>query len=170
MPLTRSGPSCIVLSILGAYRCFSARAGPVAIACAVMDPTTALDFIAHNHRAVLATSRADGDPQLSLVAAGVDGDTVVVSTRETAIKAKNLRRRPRASLIVFTDNFYGDSVQVEGPVEVVSLPEAMDGLVAYYRQISGEHPDWDDYRAAMERENRVLLRISVERAGPDQAG
>ncbi len=130
----------------------------------------ALAFIASNHRAVLATSRSDGHPQLSLVAAGVDGDTVVVSTRETAIKTKNLRRRPRASLIVFTDNFYGDSVQVEGPVQVVSLPEAMDGLVAYYRQISGEHPDWDDYRAAMEREQRVLLRISVERAGPDRAG
>jgi PPOX class probable F420-dependent enzyme len=104
------------------------------------------------------------------VAAGVVGDTVVVSTRETAVKTRNLRRRPRASLIVFTDNFYGDSVQVEGPVEVVPLPEAMDGLVAYYRQISGEHPDWDDYRAAMEREHRVLLRISVERAGPDRAG
>ena len=135
-----------------------------------MDLATALDFIAHNHRAVLATSRADGNPQLSLVAAAVDDDTVVVSTRETAIKTKNLRRRPRASLIVFTDNFYGNSVQVEGPVEVVSLPEAMEGLVAYYRQISGEHPDWDEYRAAMEHERRVLLRITVERAGPDRAG
>ncbi|HEY5023445.1 MAG TPA: PPOX class F420-dependent oxidoreductase [Acidimicrobiales bacterium] len=135
-----------------------------------MDITTALDFIALNHRAVLATTRADGNPQLSLVAAGVEDDTVVVSTRETAIKTKNLRRRPRASLIVFTDNFYGNSVQVEGPVEVVSLPEAMDGLVAYYRQISGEHPDWDDYRAAMVREQRVLVRITVERAGPDTAG
>jgi PPOX class probable F420-dependent enzyme len=136
-----------------------------------MDIAIALDFIAHNHRAVLATSRADGNPQLSLVAATVDNDDkVVISTRETAIKAKNLRRRPRASLIVFTDNFYGNSVQVEGPVEVVSLPEAMDGLVAYYRHISGEHPDWDDYRSAMERERRVLVRISVERAGPDNAG
>jgi PPOX class probable F420-dependent enzyme len=135
-----------------------------------MDPAAALAFIARHHRAVLATSRADGNPQLSLVAAGVDGDTVVVSTRETAMKTKNLRRRPRASLIVFTDNFYGDSVQVEGPVEVVSLPEAMDGLVAYYRQIAGEHPDWDEYRSAMEREQRVLLRINVERAGPDHAG
>ncbi len=135
-----------------------------------MDPDSALEFIAHNHRAVLATSRADGNPQLSLVAAGVDDDTVVVSTRETAIKTKNLRRRPRASLIVFTDNFYGNSVQVEGPVEVVSLPQAMDGLVAYYRQISGEHPNWDEYRSAMEQERRVLLRITVERAGPDRAG
>jgi len=144
------------------------RAG--AIACGVMDLGTALDFIAHNHRAVLATARADGHPQLSLVAAAVDDDTVVVSTRETAIKAKNLRRRPWASLIVFTDNFYGNSVQVEGPVEVVSLPEAMDGLVGYYRQISGEHPNWHEYRAAMEQERRVLLRITVERAGPDHAG
>ncbi len=136
-----------------------------------MDIANALDFIAHNHRAVLATSRADGNPQLSLVAATVDNDDkVVISTRETAMKTKNLRRRPHASLIVFTDTFYGNSVQVEGPVEVVSLPEAMDGLVAYYRVISGEHPDWDDYRSAMEREQRVLVRISVERAGPDNAG
>ena len=135
-----------------------------------MDRATALEFISKHHRAVLATTRADGNPQLSLVAAAVEGDGVVVSTRDTAMKTKNLRRRPRASLIVFTDNFYGDSVQVEGPVEVVSLPQAMEGLVAYYRQISGEHPDWDDFRAAMEREHRVLLRMTVERAGPDRAG
>jgi len=135
-----------------------------------MDRVDALEFITRHHRAVLATTRTDGHPQLSLVAAGVEGDVVVVSTRETAMKTKNLRRRPWASLIVFTDNFYGDSVQVEGPVEVVPLPQAMDGLVAYYRQVAGEHPDWDDYRAAMEREHRVLLRITVERAGPDRAG
>jgi PPOX class probable F420-dependent enzyme len=139
-----------------------------------MDTTAALDFITDNHRAVLATSRADGNPQLSLVVAAVEGPAqdrkVVISTRETAIKTKNLRQRPRASLIVFTDNFYGGSVQIEGPVEVVSLPAAMDGLVAYYRQISGEHPDWDEYRAAMEHDRRVLLRITVERAGPDHAG
>jgi PPOX class probable F420-dependent enzyme len=135
-----------------------------------MDDAAALDFIAHNHRAVLATTRADGGPQLSLVAAGVVGGTVVVSTRETAMKAKNLRRRPRASILVFTDGFYGDWVQVDGPVEVVSLPEAMDGLMDYYRSIAGEHPDWDDYRAAMERERRVLVRITVERAGPDHSG
>jgi len=107
---------------------------------------------------------------MSLVAAAVEGDAVVVSTRETASKTRNLRRRPRASILVFTDAFWGDWVQVEGPVEIRSLPEAMDGLVAYYRQISGEHPDWDDYRAAMERERRVLLLVTVERAGPDTAG
>jgi PPOX class probable F420-dependent enzyme len=135
-----------------------------------MDLTDALAFIAHNHRAVLATTRSDGNPQLSMVMAGTDGDEVVVSTRETAHKTKNLRRRPRATLLVFGDDFFGPWVQVEGPVEVVGLPDAMPGLEAYYRQISGEHPDWEDYRAAMVHEQRVLLRISVERAGPDRAG
>lgn len=86
------------------------------------------------------------------------------------MKTKNLRERPQASLLVFTDAFYGDWVQVDGSVEVVSLPEAMDGLIAYYRQLSGEHPNWDEYRAAMEHERRVLLRITVESAGPDKAG
>jgi PPOX class probable F420-dependent enzyme len=135
-----------------------------------MEPTEALRFISQHHRAVLATTRRDGSPQLSLVTAGVDGDLVVVSTRETATKTKNLRRRPRASLLVFTDAFYGAWVQVDGTVEIVALPEAMDGLFTYYRQISGEHPDWEEYRAAMARERRVLLRITVERAGPDTAG
>lgn len=135
-----------------------------------MEPYDALQFITRHHRSVLATTRRDGSPQLSLVTAGVDGDTVVVSTRETANKTKNLRRQPRASLLVFTDAFYGDWVQVDGPVEIVSLPEAMGGLVTYYRQISGEHPDWDEYRAAMERDRRVLLRMTIERAGPDTAG
>jgi PPOX class probable F420-dependent enzyme len=135
-----------------------------------MEPTDALQFIRQHHRAVLATTRRDGSPQLSLVTAGVDGDSVVVSTRETATKTKNLRRQPRASLLVFTDAFYGAWVQVDGPVEIVTLPEAMEGLVKYYRQISGEHPDWEEYRAAMERERRVLLRVTVERAGPDTAG
>jgi PPOX class probable F420-dependent enzyme len=135
-----------------------------------VDKTEALAFIADNHRAVLATSRADGRPQLSLVAAGTDGDAVVVSTRHDAMKARNLRLRPYASLVVFTEAFYGRSVQVEGPAEIVELPDAMEGLVAYYRQVAGEHPDWDDYRRAMEREARVLLRITVARAGPNRSG
>jgi PPOX class probable F420-dependent enzyme len=136
-----------------------------------MDRDAALDFIRHHHRAVLATTRADGGPQLSPVAAGVDDDgKVTVSTRETAVKTKNLRRRPHAGLLVMSDGFFGQWVQVEGPVEIVSLPAAMDGLVAYYRSISGEHPDWTEYRAAMEREQRVLVRLTVERAGPDVSG
>jgi PPOX class probable F420-dependent enzyme len=136
-----------------------------------MDLTQARDFIRANHHAVMATRRADGRVQLSPVACGVDGDdNVVVSTRETAMKAKNLRRDPTVSLCVISDGFYGEWVQVDGRATIVSLPDAMEGLIDYYRSISGEHPDWDDYRAAMEQERRVLVRIGLERAGPDRSG
>lgn len=136
-----------------------------------MDAETAREFIRQNHHAVLATYRADGSPQMSPVAADVDPDgMIVVSTRETAIKTKNLRRDPRASLCVMTDGFYGQWVLVDGRATIVSLPQAMEGLVEYYRRVAGEHPDWDDYRAAMERERRVLLRISLDRVGPNTSG
>jgi PPOX class probable F420-dependent enzyme len=130
-----------------------------------------LDFIRRNGRSVLATQRRDGGPQLSPVMATVDdASRVVVSTRETSMKTRNLRRHPRASLCVFTERFFGEWHTVEGPVEIVTLPEAMELLVDYYRRASGEHPDWDDYRAAMEREQRVLLRLTVERSGPTTQG
>ena len=136
-----------------------------------MDADAARDFIRSNHHAVLATTRRDGHPQLSPVTVGVDDEGyAVMSSRETAMKVKNLRRDPRASLCVMNDGFFGEWVQVEGPAEVVALPEAMESLVDYYRQISGEHPDWDDYRAAMERDQRVLVRVTIERAGPNRSG
>jgi len=136
-----------------------------------VDIGQALDVVRGQHRAVLATERKDGRPQLSPVAAAVLDGAVVISSRETAIKVRNLRRRPYASLCVFGDAFFGAPwVQVEGRATIVSLPEAMDGLVDYYRAVAGEHPDWDDYRSAMTREQRVLIRITVERAGPDVAG
>jgi len=109
--------------------------------------------------------------QTSPVTVGVDGDgKVVVSSRETAYKVRNLRRDPSAVLCVFTDSFFGRWVQIEGAAELVSLPEAMDGLVDYYRRISGEHPDWDDYRHAMVRDRRVLVRVSVDKVGPAREG
>ena len=136
-----------------------------------MQVDEALAYLRDNHHAVLATLRPDGAPQLSPVAAGVDAQgRVVVSTRETAFKTRNLRRDPRAWLCVFPDRFYGPWVQVEGPVEIVSLPDAMEPLVDYYRSVAGEHEDWDDYRAAMEREQRVLVRLTPERVGPTRAG
>ena len=136
-----------------------------------MDVDQAREFIARNHRGVLGTLRSDGRPQLSPVTGGVDADRrVVLSSRETAYKVRNLRDRPWATYCGFTDGFFGEWVQVEGPVEIVSLPEAMELLVGYYRSISGEHPDWDDYRAAMTRDQRVMLRLTVERAGPNVSG
>ena len=136
-----------------------------------MDIAQAVDFMRANHHAVLHTYRKDGSPQLSPVAVGVDDDgRAVISSRETAIKTKNLLRDPRAAVCVLNDGFYGEWCVVEGPCEVVQLPEAMDLLVDYYRQLSGEHPDWDDYRVAMERDRRVILRITIERAGPTVSG
>jgi PPOX class probable F420-dependent enzyme len=136
-----------------------------------MDVDRARAFIRENHRAVLATRRADGDPQLSPVLCAVDADgRVTVSTRESAMKAKNVRRDSRVSLCVLNDGFFGDWLQVDGTAEVVSLPEAMELLVDYYRSVGGEHPDWDEYRAAMERDRRVLVRIDIDRAGPDRSG
>lgn len=136
-----------------------------------MDLEQAREFLRENHRAVLATTRADGRPQLSPVTCGVDdAGRAIISTRETAIKIRNLRRNPAASLCVFTDGFFGQWVQVDGTVEIISLPAAMDLLVDYYRRISGEHPDWADYRAAMIRDQRCVARITITRAGPDIAG
>ena len=131
----------------------------------------AREFMRAHHRAVLATRRSDGLPQLSPVAVGVaDDGRVVISTRETAMKTRNLAKDPRASLCVMNDGFYGEWVQAEGTAEIIHLPEAMEMLVDYYRGISGEHPDWDDYREAMAREKRVLVRFELERAGPDRSG
>jgi PPOX class probable F420-dependent enzyme len=136
-----------------------------------VDVAGALRFAAENHRAVLATRRRDGRPQLSPVTVGVDGDDrIVISSREPAMKVRNLRRDPHASVCIMNDAFYGPWVQIDGSAEVVSLPRAMDGLVAYYRQVAGEHPNWDEYRVAMEQERRVLIRIVPERAGPQVSG
>jgi PPOX class probable F420-dependent enzyme len=136
-----------------------------------MELSKALDFIKENPRAVLATRRRDGAPQMTpIVAAADDEGRLLISTRETAMKAKNLRRDPRVSLCFLPNEFFGGQVQVDGTAEVVSLPEAMELLVDYYRSLSGEHPDWDDYRAAMERDQRLIVRVTIERAGPDRAG
>jgi PPOX class probable F420-dependent enzyme len=136
-----------------------------------MDVDRARDFIREHHHAVMLTYRREGAPQMSPVACGVDAEgRVVVSTRETAMKTRHLMRDPRVAFCVLSDGFFGEWVQVEGTAEVVHLPEALEPLVEYYRSISGEHPDWDDYRAAMVRDQRVLVRVDLRRAGPDRHG
>ena len=137
-----------------------------------MNLDAARAIVANQHHAVLATRRADGSVQMSPVTAGVDAaGRVIISSRLTAYKVKNLRRNPSASVCVFPDTFYGGQwVQIDGAATIVDLPEAMDPLIDYYRRVGGEHPDWDDYRAAMERDQRVLIRITPDRAGPDRSG
>jgi PPOX class probable F420-dependent enzyme len=114
---------------------------------------------------VLATYRRDGRPQLTPVLAGVDeAGRLQISSSEGTAKVRNLRRDPRAALCMFTEAFFGPSVQLYGRAEIVSLPEAMELLVGYYRQLAGEHPDWGEYREAMRRERRCLIRITIEDA------
>ena len=137
-----------------------------------MEISEAVEFVRHNHRGVLAVTRADGRPQMSPVSGTVNPDgLLVVSSRETAYKVRSLQARPYAAYCGFADQFFGKPwVQIEGPARIVTLPDAMEPLVDYYRSISGEHPDWDDYRAAMERDRRVLILITPERVGPTVQG
>ena len=136
-----------------------------------MEIDKARSFLANNHRAVMVTHNPRGKVQTSPITVGVDEEGyAVVSSRQAAYKVRNLRHDPNVTLCVMNDRFFGEWIQIDGRAEIVALPEAMDGLVDYYRRISGEHPDWDDYRAAMERDERVLVRITIERAGPDREG
>ena len=132
-----------------------------------------LDFVRTRHHLILVTTRSDGRPQLSPVTGGVDADgRIVVSTYPDRAKATNLRRDPRASVLVLSDEWNDAWVQVDGTAEVLDMPsqEAEDGLVEYFRCISGEHPDWDEYRAAMRRQGKSLVRITPERWGPVATG
>jgi PPOX class probable F420-dependent enzyme len=135
-----------------------------------MDLDAARDFVWAHHRAVLATRSARGLQQTPVLV-GVDAEgRLTVSSRETAYKTRHLRADPWAQLCVLPDGFFGDWVYVEGEAEVVSLPEAMQPLVDYYRAVAGRLEDEDAYRAAMERERRVLIRVTPLRAGPDRQG
>ncbi|BCJ33035.1 PPOX class F420-dependent enzyme [Actinocatenispora thailandica] len=136
-----------------------------------MDLDEARAVVREQHHAVLATMKQDGTPQLSPVTVGVDGaGLIVVSTRQTAYKTRNLRRDPRTYLCVLPDGFFGRWIQITGTAEIVELPDAMEPLVDYYRRTAGEHPDWDEYRAAMVQQRRVLVRITPLSAGPDRQG
>jgi PPOX class probable F420-dependent enzyme len=136
-----------------------------------VDPQRAREFLRANHRAVLATARSGGRPQLSPVTATVDAQgRVLISTRETAIKAKNLARDPHATLCVLNDGFFGEWIVIDGTAELVHLPDAMEVLIDYYRRVAGEHPDWDSYRESMRRDQRLIVRITIIRAGPDTSG
>ena len=135
-----------------------------------MEIEKGLDYVRDNSRAVLATRRRDGSPQMSPVTLAVVDNEIIMSTRETAIKSWNLRRDPESWLCVFPDKWLGRWVQLQCRSDIVSLPDAMDLLVNYYRTLSGEHPDWDDYRRAMTEDQRCMVKFEIEAAGPDIQG
>lgn len=136
-----------------------------------VDRSGLLEFLSKRHRALIITTRADGRPQASPVASGVDAEgRIVISTYPERAKARNVRRDTRVSVVVLSDEWNGPWVQVDGVGEVLDLPEAMEPLVEYFRCISGEHPDWDEYREAMRQQGKSLLRVTIESWGPIATG
>ena len=136
-----------------------------------VDRDQLLEFVRPRHHATLVTRRSDGMPQMSPVTCGLDTEgRIVVSTYPQRAKARNARKDPRVSLVVHSDDWDGPYVQVDGTAEVLDMPEALEPLVEYFRCISGEHPDWDEYRDAMRRQDKSLIRITPERWGPVAEG
>lgn len=130
-----------------------------------------LEFIRPRHRMVLTTFRADGSLQSSPVTGGVDAEgRIVIASYPQRAKSANIRQRPRASVVVLSDEFNGPYVQIDGGAEVVDLPEAVEGLVEYFRSVAGEHPDWDEYRQAMVDQRKCLIRVIPQRWGPVATG
>ncbi|NKR58882.1 TIGR03618 family F420-dependent PPOX class oxidoreductase [Rhodococcus hoagii] len=130
-----------------------------------------LEFVRPRHRAVLITHKRSGGLQISPVTSGVDEEgRIVISTYPQRAKATNVRRNPSVSVCVLSDDFNGAYVQIDGTAEVLDMPDALEPLVEYFRCISGEHPDWDEYREAMRKQNKSLIRITVDEWGPIATG
>ena len=130
-----------------------------------------LEFLRPRHHAILMTTRKDGRPQSSPNTCGVDTEgRIVISTYPDRVKALNIRRDPRVTVCVLSDDFGGPWVQVDGVAEVLDLPDSVEPLVEYFRVISGEHPDWDEYRQAMRDQGKSLIRVTIERWGPIATG
>jgi PPOX class probable F420-dependent enzyme len=136
-----------------------------------VDRDQLLAFLRSRHRVVLMTRKQDGSPQLSPVTAGIDGEgRVVIATYPQRAKAVNARRDSAVSLCFLSDTWDDAWVQVDGTAEVLDVPEAVEPLVDYFRSISGEHPDWDEYREAMVRQGKSLLRVTIDSWGPVATG
>jgi PPOX class probable F420-dependent enzyme len=136
-----------------------------------VDEAGLAQFVRPRHHAVLVTTRADGAPQASPVTCGLDtSGRIVISTYPERAKTANARRRPEVSVLVLSDDFGDAWIQVDGTAQVIDMPEALDGLVEYYRVIAGDHPDWAEYREAMTRQGKSLIRVTPTRWGPIATG
>jgi len=130
-----------------------------------------VEFLRTRHKAIVVTRRSDGGSQSSPVTLGIDaGGRLLVSTYPGRAKVANIRRHPRIAMCVLSDAFNDAWVHVEGEAEVLDMPDALDPLVEYFRSISGEHPDWDEYSRAMTDGNKSLIRLTVDQWGPIATG
>jgi PPOX class probable F420-dependent enzyme len=136
-----------------------------------VDRDALVEFLKTRHHAILSTRRADGSPQLSPLTCGVDDQgRLVVATYPKRAKVVNIRRAPQVSVCVLSDEWNGPWVQLDGTAEVIDLPDAVEPLVDYFRSISGEHPNWDEYREAMRKQGKSLIRVTIDRWGPIATG
>jgi PPOX class probable F420-dependent enzyme len=133
-----------------------------------MEIADAQKFMQENHRACIAIRQKDGWPQMTFVTPGIDPEgRVIITSRGTTYKVKHIRRDPRVSLLIFGEQYSGSKfVQIHGTAEIIELPDAMDILTYWYRQIRGEHKNWDEYRDQMKKEQRVIIRVNIEKVGP----
>jgi len=136
-----------------------------------MEISDAQKFLQENHRACIAVRQKDGWPQLTFVTPGVDPEgRVIITSRGTTYKVKHLRRDPRVSLLIFGEQYSGSKfVQIHGKAEIIDQPEAMDTLIYWHKQVRGEHKNWDEYREQMKNEKRVIIRVAIEKVGPQKA-
>jgi len=133
-----------------------------------MEISDARKFMRENHRACIAVRQKDGWPQMTFVTPGIDPQgRAIITSRGTTYKIKHIRRDPRVSMLIFGEQYSGSKfVQIRGTAEIIELPEAMDTLIFWYKQVRGEHKNWDDYRKQMHDEKRVIIRVNIEKAGP----
>jgi PPOX class probable F420-dependent enzyme len=136
-----------------------------------MEISGAQKFLQENHRACIAVRQRDGWPQMTFVTPGIDPQgRVIITSRGTTYKVKHIRRDPRVSLLVFGEQYSGSKfVQIHGTAEIIELPEAMDTLIYWYRQVRGEHTNWDEHREQMKKEQRMIIRVTIQKVGPQQA-
>ena len=132
-----------------------------------MEVAEVLDFLRKNHRGCIAVRQRDGRPQMTFVSPGIDPDgRVIITSRGTTYKVKHIRRDPRVSLLIFGEQYSGSKfVQLHGSAEIIEQPEAMDLLVYWYKQVRGEHKNWDEYRETMRKQQRVIIRFNTEKVG-----
>jgi PPOX class probable F420-dependent enzyme len=137
-----------------------------------MEIADAQRFLQGNHRACIAVRQKDGWPQMTFVSPGIDlQGRVIITSRGTTYKIRHIRRDPRVSLLIFGEQYSGSKfVQIHGTAEIIELPEAMNTLIFWYKQVRGEHQNWDDYRKQMHDQKRVIIRVNIEKVGPQSVG
>lgn len=137
----------------------------------LVDREGLVEFATGKHSFVLTTTRRDGRPQMSLVTGTItpEGELLISSYPQRA-KTHNIKNNPNVSVLIMGGAFNAAWIQVDGTAQAIDMPDAGDGLVEYFRGISGEHSDWDEYRQAMQDQGKSIIRIDPTSWSPISTG